>query len=884
MPPGPSVATYLFTDIEGSTRLWEADASWMSAALAAHDKACRAAVAASNGRLVKMTGDGLLAVFEHAVDAVAAALAIQRGVASIGSKGDLRLNVRCGVHTGTSQYRDGDYFGTAVNRAARIMSAGNGGQVLLSQATVDSMPLPPDRGTAFCLGRVRLRDLSEPVPLWQFVHPDLQRDFPPLRSLDSTPNNLPLQTSTFIGRERELLELKEEIASARLVTITGPGGVGKTRLSLQVAADMLDLYEDGIWFVEFGAVTNAELVAHEVARSLRIQEKTGQEVLDSIAEHLASRSVMLVLDNAEHQIDACASIADALLRRCRSLTIVVTSRERLALPGERVYRVPSLELPDSEISPTPEHIARFAAVRLFVERAKQQTSTFELTAGNAPAIHSICTRLDGIPLAIELAAARISSLSVEDLNRRLGDRFAILKSGARTALPRQKTLGAMIDWSYGLLTRDEQRTLNRLSVFASISLDAAERIFATGTDATSDILDVLARLCDKSLLLTEQRAGKTRYRMLETIRQYADERLREAGEAGLWRRKQLEYLVDVLQSEYFRGLEQGVALELLATEHDNIRAALDWSCTDRDHVLSALRVAVKLWRFWITRGYVNEGRHYLEAALATDATCVVPPLLRTEALHALGESVRALGDADAALRYHTESLDTSRRIGDTRSVAASLNCLGLVAADADDLVSARRHFEESLAILRNIGETWGIAKCSSYLAVVTRREGRAEEAETLFTESLRMFEDTGDRQAAAWTLVGLASCALARGQPQIARDRCEQALDIARSLDDRLTVARAFEVLGEVAYAFELPDVTVRMLAKASRLRQDVGASSSMRAQTREERDQLLARALAMIGSSNYESAWQAGWTMPADQLVLAIRSLDRPEERRTAT
>lgn len=884
MAPGPSLATYLFTDIEGSTRLWEADPSWMSVALAAHDRLSHAAVAACNGRLVKMTGDGLLAAFERATDAAAAALEIQRGVASIQPSGDLRLSVRCGLHTGLSQQRDGDHFGTAVNRAARIMDAGNGGQVLLSQATVDSMPVPPDRGTVVPLGRVRLRDLSEPVPIWQLVHPDLRRDFPPLRSLDSTPNNLPLQTSTFIGRERELRELKDEIASARLVTITGPGGVGKTRLSLQVAADMLDSYEDGIWLVELASVTNAELVAHEVARSLRMQEKPGQDVVDSIAEHLASRSVMLVIDNAEHQVDVCASIAEALLRRCGSLTLVVTSRERLAIPGERVYRVPSLELPDSSIPPTPENIARFASVRLFVERAKQQASTFDVTLDNAPAIHSVCTRLDGIPLAIELAAARIPSLSVEDLNRRLGDRFAILNGGARTALPRQKTLRAMIEWSYGLLTPEEQSTLNRLSVFASISLDAAERVFASMDGGAAATLDVLARLVDKSLLLTEQRDGNTRYRMLETIRQYADERLREAGEADLWRSKQLRYLVDVLESEHFRDADQRLELDLLSTEHDNIRAALDWSCTDAGHVELALRVAVKLWRFWITGGFLNEGRHYLASALAGDASREVPPGLRSEALHALGETVRALGDGGSALRYHTESLEISRRIDDRRSVAASLNCLGLVAVDAEDLVSARRYFEESLAMLREIGETWGIAKCIGHLAIVARREGHIEAAESSFEQSLRMFDSVGDRLSMAWTLVALASCALDRGQHQVARDRCGEALDIALSLDDRLASARAFEVLAQVAHALEMPDMTVRMLAKAARLRQDVGASFSMRAQTREDIHRLLAHSRSRIGSSAYETIWQEGWTMPTDQLVLLVPSLERIGERRAAT
>ena len=475
-----TVTTLLFSDIEGSARLWEQDRERMAVALAGHDAVARAAVESNHGVVVKMTGDGMFAAFVDPTDAIKAALGLQRALADPASTHGVALRVRCGLHAGSVERRDNDFFGPPVNRAARIMGAAHGGQVLLSQAVVNFVrEILPAAVSLRDLGRVRLKDLATPEHVYQVVHPELRQEFPALRSLEATPNNLPQQVTTFIGREREIAEGTTLLGKSRLVTLLGVGGLGKTRLSLQVGAEVLDDYPDGVWFVELAPVTDERRVAQAVATVLGVKEEAGQPVSEALLKFVRDRQLLLILDNCEHLAHACAVLAKDLLQSGPRVKVLASSRELLHVAGETTYPLPSLSVPDAQQRLPISVLTQYEAVRLFVDRAVAAQPSFRLTEQNAMAVADICHRLDGIPLAIELAAARVRALAVGQIDARLSDRFRLLTGGDRTALPRQQTLRACIDWSYDLLTDPEKRLLQRLSVFAGgWTLAAAEQVCA----------------------------------------------------------------------------------------------------------------------------------------------------------------------------------------------------------------------------------------------------------------------------------------------------------------------------------------------------------------------------------------------------------------------
>src|SRR5450755_3417648 len=521
----PGVTTLLFTDIEGSTRLWEQEGDKMSRALAEHDALSRTAVERNRGIVVKMTGDGMYAAFGDALDALNAALALQQSLNDPTATNGISFLVRYGLHLGVVERRDDDLFGSPVNRAARIMKAAHGGQVLLSQAVADDVGkrLPP-LVSLRDLGGARLRDLATPEHLYQLVHPKLRQDFPALRSLEATPNNLPQQVTSFIGRERELTEIKELLEGTRLLTLLGMGGLGKTRLSLQIAADVLEKYPDGVWFVDLAPIKDPSLVPNAVAQVLGIHEDRGKPLMQTLCEHVKDHKLLFVLDNCEHLMTACANLADTLLRDASDLRILATSREALKIRGEQAYQVLPLKAPDRNAG--VETLLRSEAVQLFVERARLQKPGFSLTERDAPAIAELCARLEGIPLALELAAARLRSLSVDELNKRLHDRFKLLTGGSRVALERQQTLRALVSWSYDLLQQNEQILLDRLSVFVGgFELEGAEAVCGADPLMSDDVLDLVTSLVEKSLVMVKQEDGWSRYGMLETIREFAREHL-----------------------------------------------------------------------------------------------------------------------------------------------------------------------------------------------------------------------------------------------------------------------------------------------------------------------------------------------------------------------
>ncbi len=452
MEQRPAVATYLFTDIEGSTQRWEQEPERMRPALARHDALGREAVETHGGVVVKSTGDGMLAVFGDPLDAVHAILQLQLALTDPRNTSDVALLVRSGLHAGVDERRENDFFGPAVNRAARIMSAAHGGQILLSQAVVVLVGQRLPTGVALRdLGAVRLRGLASPELVYQVVHQQLRQDFPALRSLEATPNNLPQQVTSFIGREAEVAEVRKWLGKTRLLTLLGVGGLGKTRLSLEVAAEVLHDYPDGVWFVELAPVSDPRLVANAVAATLGVKEEPGRPVIDTLRQFVCDRAILLVLDNCEHLLLACAQLARDLLQAGPRMAIVATSREPLHVAGEAVFPLATLPVPDPASDLAPDTLGEYPAVQLFLDRAIDARPDFALTRENAAAVAQICRDLDGIPLALELAAARVRSMSVAAIARHLTDRFALLKGGDQTALPRQQTLRAAIDWSYDLL-------------------------------------------------------------------------------------------------------------------------------------------------------------------------------------------------------------------------------------------------------------------------------------------------------------------------------------------------------------------------------------------------------------------------------------------------
>jgi predicted ATPase/DNA-binding XRE family transcriptional regulator len=583
-------------------------------------------------------------------------------------------------------------------------------------------------------------------------------------------SNLPVVLSSFVGRERELTHIGTVLSTARLLTLTGTGGVGKTRLAIEVARGVHAEGGQPVCLVELASLTEPGLIPRTVAAALGLHEQAGQPLLDTLAASLEPRDMLLVLDNCEHLVHPCAALVDVLLRSCPRLTILATSRELLGVAGEVVWRVPSLDLPDPGCASTAAALASSEAVQLFVERARLMQPGFTLTDANMAVIAQLCRRLDGIPLAIELAAARVRSLTVEQIAARLDDRFHLLTGGARTALRRQQTLRGTVDWSHDLLADEEKVLLRRVSVFAGgWTLEAAEVVCAGEPIERGDVLDLLSGLVDKSLVLAEEQiSGHMRYGMLDTLREYAAERLAHAGEKpDLLRRQATQFLVLAETAErHLRGPEQAAWLERLEQEHENLRAALRW-CVEHGSVEEGLRLGASLWRFWHIRGHLTEGREHLAAVLAL-ARPGMPAGSRTAALAGAlnGAGVLALrqGDYAAARSLLEESLAIRRGLGDRREIANSLGNLGLVAKAQGDHVLSRSLHEESLAMRRALGDRRGIALSLHNLGEVADCQGDTALAQSLHLESLAHSRELGDRQLADPALERLAGVAASQGQ------------------------------------------------------------------------------------------------------------------------
>jgi non-specific serine/threonine protein kinase len=689
------------------------------------------------------------------------------------------------------------------------------------------------------------------------------------RLRSTPPNNLPQQLTSFVGRDMEMAEVRELLRRTRLLTLTGAGGCGKSRLAIQVAKGLVDRYQDGVWLAEFASLSDSALVPQTIAGVFAIKHKAGRSVTEALIEYLASRHVLLVLDNSEHVLGACAEMVEATLLQCPHLVALVTSRERLGVMGELTYRVPSLSVPDAKRSATPEYVMEHEAARLFVERAALQKPHLEITRRNAAALASICRQLDGIPLAIELAAARARTLSVQELNEGLEDRFRLLTGGPRTALPRHQTLRSLIDWSYALLSDAERALLCRLSVFSGgCTLDAARQV-CTGDAVDSDgVLDVLTALVDKSLVIGEERNDATRYLMLETVRHYARDRQSEQSDNAHWSDRHTAYFLKLaIEAEpHLTGAEQQFWFDRLDAEHDNLRAALAWSCAEGGDATAGLELAAAIWWFWEVRGYHGEGRGWFSKLLAATSEHRAQPA-RGKALNAAGGMARQQGDYAAARVLHEEALMVHRELGNTWGIAASLNNLSLVAYVQGDYSVARSLQEEALSIFRELGDPRGIPASLNNLGNIAFYEGNLGLARTYFEEALAIQRNVGDRRSIAGALGNLGNVNSSQGDHTSARAMLRESLAIFRGLGDPTGIARMLEGLGYVASALDGPRPAARLWGRAERLRAEMTAPLTPSDRRRYEHEVAAARA-ALHDDAAIDLAWREGRSMTLEEAM----------------
>jgi predicted ATPase/class 3 adenylate cyclase len=802
--PPTGTLTFLFTDIEGSTKLWEKNPPAMQAALARHDELLRAVIEERGGYVFKTVGDAFCAVFPTVPNALEAALSIQRRLLSSEWEERGPLRVRMALHTGAAEERDEDYFGPPVNRVARLLSAANGGQVLLSLPTQELVRDQLPVGTSLRdLGEHRLKDLFRPERVFQLLAPGLPSEFPPLRTLDAYRNNLPLQPTPLIGREQEVSEVCDLLRhdETRLLTLTGPGGIGKTRLALQAAADLLEDFSDGTYFVSLATITEAEQFLPAVAETLGVRE-TGEQSLDeSLEDYLNERRMLLLLDNFEQVLGAAPAVTE-LLAVALGLKVLATSRAPLGLYGEHEFPVPTLALPDLERPPPLERLMQYEAVRLFLERAQAVKPDFFITNESAPAVAEICVRLDGLPLAIELAAARIKMLPPRAMLQRLGSRLKLLTGGARDLPERQRTLRATLEWSYALLNQGERVLFGRLAVFSGgRTLEAIEAICDAEGILPVDAFEGVSSLVDKSLLRQgEGPNGEPRFVMLETVHEYAREKLEESAEAEEIKRVHAEYFLTLAEAAYpeLKGPEQLEWLQRLDAEHDNMRVALSWTL-ERKKVEVALRLGGALWWFWSARGYYSEGRRWLEEVLAIDGRG--SPEVRARALAAAGGLALDQDDLDRAKEACEEGLELLAHEARERSEAKLflLACLGLVAWEREEHGQASELFEEGLALSREMSDTWWLASSLSSLALVSHSRGNSESATELYEESMDLFRELGDKQSLAYCLNNLAMVVYSQGDLERAAQLTEEGVALFREPGARGDVAVGLCNLGWIA-------------------------------------------------------------------------------------
>ncbi len=865
--------SFLFTDIEGSSRLWEENADTMAMALARHDTLLNDVFSGHGGHVFKMMGDSVCVAFSRDSAAVSAIIDAQRTILTEEWETAKPIRVRAAIHKGVAELRNGDYFGPTLNRTARILAAGHGGQTLLSRAAKENLALP-EGASLRDLGERRLRDLASPEHIFQLVAPGLRVDFPPLRSLEVLPNNLPAQVTAFIGRERDLSEVKRLLGQSRLVTLTGAGGTGKTRLSLQVAAELLERYLDGVWQVELATISQAEDVVGAVASALGLREDAGRTLEETLSDYLRAKNLLLLLDNCEHLVAATASLAGNLLRAAPRLQILASSREALAIAGEAVYPVLSLSLPDFfnetwPASAAAERALGFEAVRLFVERAAAVQPGFKLTDENAVTIAKICWRLDGIPLAIELAAARVKMLTPEQIHRRLDNRFHLLTSGGRTVTPRQQTLTGLIDWSYELLSDKERVLLLRLSVFGrGRSLKAIEAVCSGDGIEEWEVMDLLQQLIDKSLVSVEPTDyGSSRYFMLESVWEYARTKLLDSGKADAVRGRHLDYFLQMAEEAEpkLAGPDQTAWLERLTQEHINFRLALDWCAESPEAVERGLRLAVALLRYWEVHNHLREGYEHFVTLLARPEA-QGRTTLRAKALGGAGRFAWLLDQEPKARGHYLEAISIARELRDEAHTALLRALLGFLEWSDGNVREAQEHFEATLEFSRPHGDRLLTAMALSGLGSVARSAGDYVKARALKEESLEGYRGIGDRWIVSLLYYSQSKVLTAMRDFPAAKRALGESASIVEQLGNQWLMPSLLEGFGDVAIEEGNHEIASKLFGASEVLRERIGLP--IPPNERAAYDRSVGRMREGLNAERFGAAWSSGRDLAPDQAL----------------
>ena len=849
--------TFLFTDIEGSTRLLrDLGAERYRQVLNEHRRLLRRALTTHGGYEVDTQGDAFLVAFDRPRAGVEAAADAQRAFADHAWPNGRDLRVRMGVHTCEATATTEGYVGIGIHRGRRICEAAHGGQVLVSHITRDLLEAD-EHGLMFLdLGEHRLKDLTEPQRLFQLLLQDLPGQFPPLRTLGNRPTNLPVQATPLVGRDREVGDVIELLRrpDVRAVTLTGPGGIGKTRLALQAAAELLEDFPNGVHFVTVAAITDPNLVLPAIAQTLGVNETAGQE----LSAYLETKDLLLVVDSLEQVIDAALLLARALAD-APSIKLLMTSQEALHVSAEHVYPVPPLRLPDPRQLPELSALQRNEAIALFTERAQAVRPDFEVTNENSSTVSEICVRLDGLPLALELAAARIGVLSPDAMLKRLGKRLQLLRRGGRDVPERQQTLADTVAWSYDLLDGDQRVLFARLGVFAGgFTLEAAEAV-------CNAELDTLGSLIDKSLV----RRDGDRFAMLETVREYSLERLAASGDDANHRDRHAAFFEEMAVRAYDKRFDREAELaEELEREHDNLRAALD--VLGEVGLQRRLRLAGRLGWFWHVRSHLSEGRDRLSEALAgtpsrdEDRAC---------ALLAAGELAASQGDGEAAIPLIEEAQSIWRQLGREQEIALGLHHLGWAHSSVGDLHTAREYMERSLELQKKLGRPFLVNRAQLGLLQILIKLGDVQTVRRLAPEALELARRLGDLPAEGWSYHFLADCALLEEDFVGAEEEYRRSLDIARRTGDEAQVSYELQGVAMAAAGREDARRALRMGGAAdSRLRAlGVGVDSFWTALV----DRYLGKARAALGSESADAAWDGGCTMGFNR---AIEEAIRPD------
>lgn len=830
MTPPVGTITFVFSDIEGSTRLWERHPVAMREALQRHDAIMREAMSA--GFVFKTAGDAFCVAFDRAGDAVSAAVAAQRALHEVSWGETGPLKVRMALHVGAAEFRDNDYFGNSLNKVARLMAAAHGGQVLLSLPVEELVRDHLETGVLLRdLGERRLKDLARPEHVFQLVIDALPSEFPPLRTLETTPNNLPTLLNSFVGRDRDREEVKRMLATTRLLTLTGTGGTGKTRLSLQVAEELLTTFPDGVWFVELAAITDPDRIVEGIASAIGLREVVDEPMRETLIRFVCGRTMLLIIDNCEHLLEPCADLVADMLKRCATVRILATSRHSLGVAGERTWAVPPLAVLNPardlfQVSDIVTKVSQYEAVRLFIDRASVAKPGLTLTKQNAAAIAQICWRLDGIPLAIELAAARARVLTPEQISNRLDDRFRLLTGGGRAVLPHQQTLRTLIDWSHDLLSESERVLFSRLGVFGGgRTLEAIEAVCTGDGVDIYDALDLLQSLVDKSLLSVESGMDEVpRYTMIESVWHYAQERMQASGESDALHNRHLDYyLADAERAkDELEGPNAAKWLDHVDAERLNFTIALHWAAGAPERVEKGYRIARSLTRYWEIRGNLENARAAF-AELLTSPGSETRTVAKADALVGAGRIAWVRDQPEKAFKLYEEALAIYEELGMEREVILHGTFFGFVERNVGIQGKAAERAQRAIDAGREREDIFLTAVGLSLMATARADEGDIPAARRLREESLAIFRARGDLWVMGYLLWGLARACLAENDAASARAALDEWIAIARKFGNRWITPHVLHAYASAALIEGQASLAARLLGAAEAGREALG-------------------------------------------------------------